>query len=104
MDIQLADGSSFEIFQRTQVSAPVIFTTAYDEYAIKAFKVNSIDYLLKPIDKEELAEAFQKFDTLHPKPHHGGQRSPDLYGIPDNLQKLLEQIKAPVRYRDRKRS
>src|SRR5665647_1733925 len=49
MDIQLADGLSFEIFERTKVPCPVIFTTAYEEYAIKAFKVNSVDYLLKPI-------------------------------------------------------
>ena len=52
MDIQLADGLSFEIFEQTVVKIPVIFTTAYDEYALKAFKVNSIDYLLKPIDQD----------------------------------------------------
>ncbi|GAB4490080.1 MAG: hypothetical protein OHK0019_08440 [Saprospiraceae bacterium] len=50
MDIQLADGLSFEIFEKTTVTAPVIFTTAYDEYALKAFKINAVDYLLKPID------------------------------------------------------
>lgn len=61
LDIQLADGLSFEIFEKTQVEAPVIFTTAFDEYAIKAFKVNSIDYLLKPIDPEELSGALAKF-------------------------------------------
>ncbi|RDC62053.1 LytR/AlgR family response regulator transcription factor [Adhaeribacter pallidiroseus] len=64
LDIQLADGLSFEIFDQTQVPCPVIFTTAYDEYAIKAFKVNSIDYLLKPIDADELAAALQKFRHL----------------------------------------
>lgn len=64
MDIQLADGLSFDIFEAIPVKCPVIFTTAYDEYAIKAFKVNSIDYLLKPIDKEELAKAFAKYDEL----------------------------------------
>lgn len=64
MDIQLADGLSFEIFEAVDVKCPVIFTTAYDEYAIKAFKVNSIDYLLKPIDKNELASAFKKYDEL----------------------------------------
>lgn len=53
MDIELADGQSFEIFNLTEVNVPVIFTTSYDEYAIKAFKVNSIDYLLKPVQKEE---------------------------------------------------
>lgn len=60
MDIRLADGLSFDIFTQTSVSCPVIFTTAYDEYAVRAFKVNSIDYLLKPIEKEELAAALQK--------------------------------------------
>jgi len=61
-DIQLLDGSSFEIFEQVAVKTPVIFTTAYDEYAIKAFEVNSIDYLLKPIQKEKLANALNKFD------------------------------------------
>jgi DNA-binding LytR/AlgR family response regulator len=61
MDIQLADGLSFEIFEQTIVKTPVIFTTAYDEYALKAFKVNSIDYLLKPIDPDELKNAIDKF-------------------------------------------
>ena len=54
MDIELADGQSFEIFEQTTVTAPVIFTTSYDEYALRAFKVNSIDYLLKPIKRHEL--------------------------------------------------
>jgi DNA-binding LytR/AlgR family response regulator len=61
MDIQLADGLSFEIFEQTIVKTPVIFTTAYDEYALKAFKVNCIDYLLKPIDEGELKNAIDKF-------------------------------------------
>jgi DNA-binding LytR/AlgR family response regulator len=61
MDIQLADGLSFEIFEQTIVKTPIIFTTAYDEYALKAFKVNSIDYLLKPIDQNELNNAINKF-------------------------------------------
>lgn len=60
MDIQLADGISFQIFDQCKVSCPVIFTTAYDEYALKAFKVNSIDYILKPIDKDELKAALNK--------------------------------------------
>ena len=64
MDIQLADGLSFEIFEYVQVKAPIIFTTAYDEYALKAFKVNSIDYLLKPIDENDLSAAFDKFNNL----------------------------------------
>lgn len=61
MDIQLADGLSFGIFEQVKVACPVIFTTAYEEYAVKAFKVNSIDYLLKPIAYKELEAAFQKF-------------------------------------------
>ncbi len=61
MDIQLADGLSFEIFQKVKVDAPIIFTTAFDQYAIQAFKVNSIDYLLKPIQHEDLNFALDKF-------------------------------------------
>lgn len=64
MDIQLADGLSFEIFDHVKVTAPVIFTTAYDAYALKAFKVNSIDYILKPIDKGELENALMKLESL----------------------------------------
>lgn len=64
MDIQLADGISFSIFDQFEVKSPVIFTTAYDEYALKAFKVNSIDYILKPIDETELRTAIQKFQKL----------------------------------------
>ncbi len=60
-DIQLADGLSFEIFEQVEIEFPVIFTTAFNEYAIKAFKVNSIDYLLKPIDEAELSKAIGKF-------------------------------------------
>ncbi len=61
MDIQLADGLSFEVFQKIEVEAPIIFTTAFDQYAIQAFKVNSVDYLLKPIQKEDLNTALDKF-------------------------------------------
>jgi DNA-binding LytR/AlgR family response regulator len=64
MDIQLADGISFQIFEQCEVTSPVIFTTAYDEYALKAFKVNSIDYILKPVDKDELRQALDKFHNL----------------------------------------
>jgi DNA-binding LytR/AlgR family response regulator len=64
-DIQLADGLSFEIFEKADVICPVIFTTAYDEYALKAFKVNSIDYLLKPIVAEELRAAIEKYKRIH---------------------------------------
>jgi DNA-binding LytR/AlgR family response regulator len=64
-DIQLADGLSFEIFELVPINCPVIFTTAYDEYALKAFKLNSIDYLLKPIDYAELAKALSKFEKIY---------------------------------------
>ncbi len=67
MDIQLSDGLSFEIFKQTEVKAPVIFTTAYDEYAIQAFKVNSIDYLLKPVKQNELENALNKYKNLYEK-------------------------------------
>jgi DNA-binding LytR/AlgR family response regulator len=64
MDIQLGDGLSFEIFDQVEITCPVIFTTAYNEYAIKAFKVNSIDYILKPLDRTELQRAIEKFERL----------------------------------------
>jgi two-component system LytT family response regulator len=64
MDIHLADGSCFDIFQHTEVKSPIIFTTAYDEYALQAFKVNAIDYLLKPIKKAELEAALSKYSDL----------------------------------------
>lgn len=63
LDIQLADGLSFSIFERTELKAPVIFISAHDQYAIRAFKVNSVDYLLKPVDQEELSTAIAKFEA-----------------------------------------
>jgi len=67
LDIQLSDGLSFEIFEEIEVKSAIIFTTAYDEYALKAFKLNSIDYLLKPIDDDELKIAVDKFKENRPK-------------------------------------
>lgn len=64
MDIQLTDGLCFEIFKEIQISKPIVFTTAYDEYAIEAFKVNSIDYLLKPIKVEDLTRSINKLNNL----------------------------------------
>lgn len=69
MDVRLADGLCFEIFSACHITTPVIFTTAYDEYAMRAFKVNSIDYLLKPIHKQELAGALAKFKQLAGNQH-----------------------------------
>ncbi|MGB1284167.1 MAG: LytR/AlgR family response regulator transcription factor [Polaribacter sp.] len=68
LDIQLSDGLSFEIFEEVEVKSAIIFTTAYDEYALKAFKLNSIDYLLKPIDDEELEVAIDKYRKNKSKP------------------------------------
>ena len=67
LDIQLSDGLSFEIFEKIKIQSAVIFTTAYDEYALRAFKLNSIDYLLKPIDEDELQIAIEKFRLQHAK-------------------------------------
>ena len=67
MDIQLADGLSFDIFEKVKITTPVIFTTAFDQYTLKAFKVNSIDYLLKPIDENELHRSLDKYKQLYPK-------------------------------------
>ncbi|RXJ50038.1 LytR/AlgR family response regulator transcription factor [Gelidibacter gilvus] len=66
LDIQLSDGLSFEIFEALEINSAVIFTTAYDDYALQAFKLNSIDYLLKPIDEEDLAKAVEKYKTRVP--------------------------------------
>ncbi|HYG39622.1 MAG TPA: LytTR family DNA-binding domain-containing protein [Cytophagales bacterium] len=85
MDIQLADGVSFEIFQKVKVNAPIIFTTAFDEYALKAFKVNSIDYLLKPVQAHELSQSILKYQELV-----GTSKSMDRG---EALQKLLEDYK-----------
>tara|TARA_B110000046_G_scaffold185509_1_gene227419 strand:+ start:1622 stop:2377 length:756 start_codon:yes stop_codon:yes gene_type:complete len=67
LDIQLSDGLSFDIFEEIEVKSAIIFTTAYDEYALKAFKLNSIDYLLKPLDEDELKVAVDKFKEYQPK-------------------------------------
>ncbi|MBL0359329.1 MAG: response regulator transcription factor [Chitinophagaceae bacterium] len=92
MDIELADGQSFEIFNLTEVKSPVIFTTSYDEYALKAFKVNSVDYLLKPIQKEELQAAISKFNKLNPS-------NADI--SIDSLVKELQQKLQPKEFRKR---
>jgi DNA-binding LytR/AlgR family response regulator len=78
MDIQLGDGLSFELFDEFQLKCPVIFTTAYDEYAIRAFKVNGIDYLLKPVDTDELKKAIQKARVLLDTSDSSPNLMPDL--------------------------
>ncbi len=88
MDIQLADGLSFEIFEKIQINIPVIFTTAYDEYTLKAFKVNSIDYLLKPIKKEELSHSLQKLNDL--QKHFSQDNRNQLQSEVENLLKSLK--------------
>lgn len=87
LDIQLSDGVSFEIFNRIEVKVPIIFTTAYDEYAIKAFKVNSVDYLLKPLDKGELEIAILKFES-----GLQGDQTPLQSFDPKLMQNLLQQL------------
>ncbi len=86
LDIQLADGLSFDIFKEADIQTPAIFTTAYDQYTLKAFKINSIDYLLKPIEPEELSEALDKFDRLA---RRGNAISPQA------LQQLLASFTQP---------
>src|SRR5215213_7457819 len=76
MDIELADGQSFEIFNHVQVKSPVIFITSYDEYALKAFKVNSVDYLLKPVQKEDLQAALEKYGQMKKMYNTPDQTSP----------------------------
>ncbi|GAB3166632.1 LytR/AlgR family response regulator transcription factor [Telluribacter humicola] len=97
MDIELADGQSFEIFDRTHIASTVIFTTSYDEYALQAFKVNSIDYLLKPIQREDLARSLKKFTDLRGKAASGAA-TPTI-----NLEKLLQELqgKSSKEYRKR---
>ena len=82
MDIHLEDGLAFSIFEQLKLTVPVIFTTAYDDYMIKAFKVNSVDYLLKPVDYDELVAALEKFKTMRSQ-----SGSPDLHTLLALIQK-----------------
>lgn len=86
MDIQLADGLSFQIFEQHTINSPVIFTTAYDEYALKAFKVNSIDYILKPVDKSELQAALDKLKNL------AGNSAPTQKDMLSNIGQAVEML------------
>jgi DNA-binding LytR/AlgR family response regulator len=95
MDIELSDGQSFEIFNQVPVTSPVIFTTSYDEYAIRAFKVNSIDYLLKPVKIEELKAGIEKLKNLS---HH--LPSPSI--PPFQIDQLIEVLRQPKKeFRER---
>lgn len=88
MDIHLADGSAFEIFRHVEITCPIIFTTAYDEYALKAFKVNSIDYLLKPIDVIAVQGALKKLEVLSTKTNSQ-----------DELKKLIDSFTKGLSYK-----
>ncbi|MBG7628826.1 MAG: response regulator transcription factor [Bacteroidetes bacterium] len=92
LDIQLSDGLSFEIFEEVEVKSAIIFTTAYDEYALKAFKLNSVDYLLKPIDNDELENAINQFKQL--------QVSNNSIGIDINQ---IKELVAPLQKNFKKR-
>ncbi|WP_290792498.1 LytR/AlgR family response regulator transcription factor [Flavihumibacter sp. UBA7668] len=89
MDIELGDGQCFELFDQIQISSPIIFTTAYDEFTLKAFKLNSVDYLLKPIDPVELKAALTKFRQVYGQ--HSGEQ----------INQLLHQLQAAQPYRTR---
>jgi two-component system LytT family response regulator len=93
MDIELADGRSFAIFEQVQVNCPVIFTTAYDEHALEAFKVNSIDYLLKPIEPKELQRAVEKWKTIHMKSNVDGELA--------RFNQLIHRLQLNQEYRSR---
>ena len=95
MDIELADGQCFEIFHRVEVAAPVIFTTSYDEYALAAFKVNGVDYLLKPVRKEELERSLLKYRRL--KQQLAGSAVVNI----ENLISGLQGLSPPREYRRR---
>jgi DNA-binding LytR/AlgR family response regulator len=98
MDIELCDGQSFEIFDKVQVNSTVIFTTSYDEFALKAFKVNSVDYLLKPVQKEDLKAALAKLK--HMKEMYGAQNNSASLNV-ENLVKELQQKLQPKEFRKR---
>lgn len=91
MDIQLADGLSFSIFEQVEIQCPIIFTTAFDQYTLKAFKVHSIDYLLKPIEEQALVNALAKFERYYKKENQ----------LPEQvIRQLVDQLEQPT-YRER---
>ena len=111
MDIHLADGQSFAIFDEVKITCPIIFTTAYDEYALKAFEVNSIDYLLKPINREDLQRAIGKYKTMVFNPSNNaelvntliasikkGERAYKSYFLVPEKDKLIPLATADIAY------
>src|SRR5438067_1591514 len=90
MDIELSDGQSFEIFNQVDVTSMVVFTTSYDEFALKAFKVNSIDYLLKPVQKEELEAALNKYRQMKKMYAGNGNNEVNMDAIVKELQQKLQ--------------
>lgn len=98
MDIQLDDGISFEIFEAIKIEAPIIFTTAFDEYAIRAFKVNSVDYLLKPIEQSALQSAIQKFKAVYAEKQSFEERVSQVFKQISNQYKSRFFIKIGVKY------
>jgi len=88
MDIQLSDGLSFEIFENIEIKTPTIFTTAFDEYALRAFKINSVDYLLKPLDSYALNKAVQKYKTVYMKEEYYSK-----------IENLLNQLQPKIKER-----
>lgn len=101
MDIQLGDGLSFAIFEQSRVACPVIFTTAYNDYAIRAFKLNSIDYLLKPVRPAELSHSLAKFKEFHTS-YNALNPAVDLHGILKSIQLQTHTYKSRflIAYRD----
>ncbi len=99
MDIQLSDGTSFEIFEKTDLQCPIIFTTAYNEYALKAFKVNSVDYLLKPIEEEDLKNAVEKYRKIY-KNEANPQLTQQLEGLVQQLYKPKHKERFTVHYKN----
>jgi DNA-binding LytR/AlgR family response regulator len=100
MDIELADGQSFEIFNQIEVKSPVVFTTSYDEYALKAFKVNSIDYLLKPVQKEDLAASLKKYKQMKEVYADSSPSNGQGFNV-DSLVRELQNKLQPKEYRKR---
>lgn len=98
LDIELADGQSFEIFNQVEVKSTVIFTTSYNEFALKAFQVNSIDYLLKPVQKDALEKAFNKFNAI--KKMHSAP-SGDAFNIEELLKGLQQKMYATSNFKKR---